>query len=388
MPDTKHARRALPARAALILFLFLLRITIHAADNLVENGGFEEEQQGTVSMWTEDAYDKSDAAVRFFLNDKDSRTGSRCLGIANITPNDSQAIQWVKVKPNAFYRLSGWIRTSEVGQSARGATITVLGLTSTTKEIRGTNSGWELVEVYGRTGKDQDKLAIVARLGFYGNLTTGIAYYDDISLEEIQSVPLGNKVIDFAEDNFLRTDEVTSTGATWLTLLAQIAGIFAGAIVLSLAVLMILAAKGIIFKNNPVVQSAVLRFRNLIKRKKINKRAYRRKRIKLDICITRSLPEGQYKKINLLTNDISIGGMFVESEDITLINVDETVGITISDKGKTVFEGFGKVVWSESLHEKSGKVVKSGFGLKFINMERTALDLLKRRYYLKEARRS
>ncbi|MBN1413017.1 MAG: hypothetical protein JW969_19415, partial [Spirochaetales bacterium] len=83
-----------------------------------------------------------------------------------------------------------------------GANISILGLLNMPLDLRDVNNKWEYMELYGKTGEDQTNLPVVARLGYYGNLSKGIALFDDLSLVEITNVP-DSKIIDFSSGSFL-----------------------------------------------------------------------------------------------------------------------------------------------------------------------------------------
>jgi len=170
----------------LLLFVFLFTavdIGI-AGENLLKNGSFEDISGGLPRMWSTDIYDNDYNNVRFFVENKGAYDGNNYITIENIRPNDAKLIQTVKVKPNTIYRLSCRIKAEGIGKNALGANITVLYILETSKDFKDTGGKWEYVELYGRTGKKQDNIAITARLGGYGNVNTGKASFDDFRLEQ------------------------------------------------------------------------------------------------------------------------------------------------------------------------------------------------------------
>ena len=153
-------------------------------DNLAANGGFELEELGSVAMWSTSAWVQSDEAVRFFVTSDTKHGGSRSFAIANLQPNDSRAMQWISVKPGTNYRLSCWIYAQGIETPSIGANISVLGATLAAGDLRDTGGKWQLVELYGKTGPQQQAIAVLARLGFHGSLATGLALFDDFTVEE------------------------------------------------------------------------------------------------------------------------------------------------------------------------------------------------------------
>ena len=165
-----------------------------ASANLAANGGFELEELGSVAMWSTSAWVQSDEAVRFFVTSDAKHGGSRSFAIANLQPNDSRAMQWIAVKPGTNYRLSCWIYAQGIETPSIGANISVLGATVAAGDLRDTGGNWQLVELYGKTGPQQQAIAVLARLGFYGSLATGLALFDDFTVEELAKPPAGKIV--------------------------------------------------------------------------------------------------------------------------------------------------------------------------------------------------
>lgn len=211
------ALRFRPVLGVLLLLVFAAAPVLHAAD-LLQNGGFEQDEMRMLAMWSTEAYLYSESAVRFFTTEQARYSGRRSLVIANLQPNDARAVQWVKVKPGALYRLSCRIMAQEVEAGPVGANISVLGSTSAAGDLRDTGGRWEYVELLGRTGPTQESLGVLVRLGFYGSLARGIALFDDVRLEEIASLPAdaAGKVISFAEnkeDRIFRAMRTAPAGA-------------------------------------------------------------------------------------------------------------------------------------------------------------------------------
>ncbi len=98
------------------------------------------------------------------------------------------------MKPDTNYRLSCWIYAQGVETPSIGANISVLGATIAAGDLRDTGGKWQLVELYGKTGPQQQAIAVLARLGFYGSLATGLALFDDFAVEELAKPPAGKVV--------------------------------------------------------------------------------------------------------------------------------------------------------------------------------------------------
>ncbi|NOZ20058.1 MAG: hypothetical protein GXP25_03110 [Planctomycetes bacterium] len=79
-------------------------------DNLLRNGGFEEDANGD---GLPDHWEIGKSGVKRVTGEKHSGEASACQ--TKKTPEDySFALQWVTLKPNTRYTLSGWIKTKDV----------------------------------------------------------------------------------------------------------------------------------------------------------------------------------------------------------------------------------------------------------------------------------
>lgn len=178
-----------------VLFLFFTATVYAGNANLAQNAGFEEGTSQKISSWTSHAWgDKPDIA-EFKLDENEKHSGQKSALIVNKTATDARFRQEIKVKANTYYKLSCWIKAENVGAEAKGANISVDGITDTSKDVRGNN--WEYVELYGKTDKGQKEIIVTLGLGGYGSLNTGKAWFDDLVVEELSKVPEGKSAVNF-----------------------------------------------------------------------------------------------------------------------------------------------------------------------------------------------
>lgn len=169
--------------------------TCSASVNLLQNAGFENKSEA----WAADSWISGKEATRFAVeHGEGARSGSFFLLIESTVPNDAKWVQSVSVKPDTLYRLSGWIKAEQIPEGMKGANLSVLGTIETSADFRDTQGQWEHVELYGRTGPEQQKLEVALRLGGYGSLNTGRVYFDDVAFEEVEGLPAGAEPVSFA----------------------------------------------------------------------------------------------------------------------------------------------------------------------------------------------
>ena len=117
-------------------------------------------------------------------------SGRYALKITSLAPNDAWLAQKVRVKPNTDYRLSGWLLTRSVGPAGRiGANFSLIapGFYHS-PDITG-DSMWLYTELNFRTHSRQREVTVAVRLGRADSPVAGIAYFDQVSLVELDRPP-------------------------------------------------------------------------------------------------------------------------------------------------------------------------------------------------------
>jgi hypothetical protein len=156
------------------------------APNLLKNPRFE---NGTEGWKFEAWYDKVAKAVK---DPSISHLGHPSVRFDQPKPTDSSLNQAVTLKPETRYRLSGWIKTNNVVKPAiekqrpgeEGASLTIMGGYEKTPSVIGTKD-WTYVSLDFVT-KAKTDYKIGCRLGHYGKLVTGTAWFADVSLVELR----------------------------------------------------------------------------------------------------------------------------------------------------------------------------------------------------------
>ncbi|WP_127578676.1 phospholipid carrier-dependent glycosyltransferase [Paenibacillus koleovorans] len=168
-----------------------------AGANLLGNGGFEQVEGSQPAQWSKASYLPEGEATAFTIVKGQAHSGDYAVMIENKQANDARWTQAAAVKPETKYRLSAWVNVEGTGSADKGAHVTVEGIMITSKQVGDTKGQWQLVELYGTTGKQQNRLSVQARLGFFGGTIAGKAMFDDIALEEVEQLPNGVKLISF-----------------------------------------------------------------------------------------------------------------------------------------------------------------------------------------------
>ncbi|MEK3875109.1 glycosyltransferase family 39 protein [Paenibacillus sp. FSL M7-0420] len=191
---TKKVRAA--ATVILMLLLFILPVTsIYAEGNLLQNPGFEEGGDGAPAGWSKDMWIAGDAAGSISVQSEEVHSGSKAAVIENLEPNHLKWVQTITVLPDSYYRISGYVKIASIAGGGIGANIFPVGIGGGYPATSDTGGEWQRLEFIGQTGKEQTEIGIGAALGGYANLIQGKAYFDDLSVEKLDTVPEGSNII-------------------------------------------------------------------------------------------------------------------------------------------------------------------------------------------------
>ena len=156
--------------------------------NLLLNGGFEEARPDLVPWGWRAGFQR--AGSRVAVSTENPCSGRYSLKITSPAPNDAWLAQKVRVKPNTNYRFSGWILTRNVGPEGRiGANFSLIapGFYHS-PDITG-DSIWLYTEINFRTHSRQREVTVAVRLGRADAPVAGTAYFDQVSLVELDGPP-------------------------------------------------------------------------------------------------------------------------------------------------------------------------------------------------------
>jgi hypothetical protein len=76
---------------------------------------------------------------------------------------------------------------------------------------------------------------------------------------------------------------------------------------------------------------------------------------------------GDYEILEFRTRDVSSGGIFISTEDLSLFDLGEELEILVDDEGDRYYEGRARIVRSARVFTEEGTPIESGFGLMFLS---------------------
>jgi hypothetical protein len=149
---------------------------------LLQNDGFELSgyPYSTAPLnWNTNLWSPS---AQLFHDNTTRHSGFSSAKITAATPNDAWFSQEATIDANAFYLLTGWIKTENVSVGA-GANLSLVGTWTHTQGLLGTNN-WTRVSLWFNSGSST-RITIGARLGYWAGTSSGTAWFDDLRLTRI-----------------------------------------------------------------------------------------------------------------------------------------------------------------------------------------------------------
>lgn len=86
-----------------------------------------------------------------------------------------------------------------------------------------------------------------------------------------------------------------------------------------------------------------------------------------EVRVKQKLPDGGYKILKFKNRNISKGGVFIITENLSLFDLGEELDIHIKDGQKNFFKGKAIVIHSEAIFNKDSVKTESGYGVMFLS---------------------
>ena len=174
----------------LLIAMLLVGAAFADDDNLLSNGGFETvNESGMPDDWYTVSYNDAATNTLFEITDEQAHSGTYSAKIVNANLNDARFITYVNVEPESLYRVSGYIMVKEMDDTGNGANFALESIYAVSESVFDTDDEWKYIEWYGETDTGQTEIALGVRVGGYSSESKGTAYFDDIKVEKVNSVP-------------------------------------------------------------------------------------------------------------------------------------------------------------------------------------------------------
>jgi hypothetical protein len=107
-----------------------------------------------------------------------------------------------------------------------------------------------------------------------------------------------------------------------------------------------------------------------------DKRKSDRRPVVISTVIRKQRPEGGHAVMELKTGNISLGGVFVSTEDLSIMDLGDELEILVDADREKYYEGRARVVRSARAFSDEGTLIESGFGLMFLDPDETFRSML------------
>lgn len=156
--------------------------------DLIHNGGLSGGSGNSPDDWRTEAWINEPAAVDF----KWTRPSAGGLGELEVNAKKADDARWMQslsLGPGIYY-FSAEIRTENVGQENSGANLSVMEDGIMSPEVKGT-TGWTRVGFYLKVGAKGADVDLAVRVGGFGSLNTGRAFFRNVSGVKLDAIPNG-----------------------------------------------------------------------------------------------------------------------------------------------------------------------------------------------------
>ena len=155
--------------------------------NLLVDGSFEE---NPLVNWQASSWSKHYAGKPPVIDENTAKAGKRSVVIRSKEYDDCCVYQKCACKPHTRYLLCGWVKTENVEDEHKGTTGARLCVrekwdVDVTRSPLGTNDWTYLTCLWN--SEDRTSVEIAARLGYYGCVAKGTAWFDDLCLIELEA---------------------------------------------------------------------------------------------------------------------------------------------------------------------------------------------------------
>ncbi|MDD3411512.1 MAG: hypothetical protein PHY12_11965, partial [Eubacteriales bacterium] len=157
---------------------------------LLTNGGFERAGAAdTPDGWYSSAYRTQQGYTRFAVTGERAHSGEYSAKITNANANDARFVYPVTVEPESMYRFSAWVYVEDMEDEGNGANLAIKDVYAFSDCLFDTQGEWQYLEWYGETDVGQTQVELSVCVGGYGAESVGTAYFDDVSLVKVDTLP-------------------------------------------------------------------------------------------------------------------------------------------------------------------------------------------------------
>jgi hypothetical protein len=162
-------------------------------DNLVRNPLF---RQGEL-YWRYEKWEKEPGRVDYDIVPCDGGPEQTCARLKHPVEGDSRLVQEIELPADSVYEVSALAKATGVGEASKGAYLCLMDGLAESGELRG-DTDWHQLRFYVATRDRPRRIRLAARLGTFGQVNVGSAWFTDLRVQRVAAAPPGAKVYDLA----------------------------------------------------------------------------------------------------------------------------------------------------------------------------------------------
>jgi hypothetical protein len=162
-----------------------------AAANILTNGDFADDAY----RWQYTKWEEVPGGAELGILPCDAPGAHRCVRLAHRAPADSLIFQSVSLEPRVIYEVSTWARAEGVGSAAKGVHLCLFEpLVVESEELTG-DTPWRRLRFYVvNLGTAPRAVHVAARLGTFGSVATGHAWFSSLAVRPVSEPERGEAV--------------------------------------------------------------------------------------------------------------------------------------------------------------------------------------------------
>jgi c-di-GMP-binding flagellar brake protein YcgR len=110
----------------------------------------------------------------------------------------------------------------------------------------------------------------------------------------------------------------------------------------------------------------------------VEKRKDERKQYFLKTIIKKADSHKNVSIMEFRTINLSLGGIFISTEDLSLFELGEEINILVDDHNERFYEGRVRVVRSARIFNEDSRPTESGFGLMFLEPSKDFISMIEK----------
>lgn len=159
--------------------------------SLIKNPAFREGE----TYWLYEKWEKEPGSAELTIVPCSPTGGQACAQITHRVAADSRIIQEIDLAPQALYEITAQARAQGVGETRKGVHLCIMDHLVESGELRG-DTDWHQLSLYISSPNRHRRIRLAARLGTFGEINTGTAWFTQFHMREVPAIPEGARIFE------------------------------------------------------------------------------------------------------------------------------------------------------------------------------------------------